>query len=89
MRPVMDYANEAIRLTALARQASAPSARTALLLRAAHYRDIANGIARASEEDERALDRSVQDPGRSGGAAERSQRRPGSRGGERRAGSSC
>ena len=89
MRPVMDYANEAIRLTALARQASAPSARTALLLRAAHYRDIANGIARASEDDERALGTSVPDPGRSGGTAGHAQRRLGSRGGERRGGSSC
>lgn len=88
MRPVMEYANEAIRLTALARQASAPGARAALLLRAAHYRDIADGIARASDEDERALDRSARDLERSGGAAGRSRRR-GPRGGRRRAGSSC
>ena len=57
VRRVIEYANEAIRLTDLARQASTQSVRTALLLRAAHYRDIANGIARASEEDDRALNR--------------------------------
>jgi hypothetical protein len=72
VRRMIEYANEAIRLTDLARQALAPSVRTALLLRAAHYRDIANGIVRAGDEDDRALDRAARDPCRSGGAAGRS-----------------
>jgi hypothetical protein len=72
VRRVIEYANEAIRLTDLARQASTPSARTALLLRAARYRDIANGIAQASDEDDRALERAARHPYRSGGATGRS-----------------
>jgi hypothetical protein len=80
MRPVMEYANEAIRLTALGWQASAPSARKSLLLRAAHYRDIANGIARASDEDDRALDRSARDCRRSGRAARQARCRSGPQG---------
>jgi hypothetical protein len=72
MHPVIEYANEAIRLIALARQAPTQGTRTALLLRAAHFRDIANGIARASEEDDQALDKSARDPCQSGGAARRS-----------------
>ena len=58
MRPIIEYANEAIRLTDLARQTPAPGARKSLLLLAAHYRDIANGIVSASDEDEEALTKS-------------------------------
>lgn len=78
MRPIVEYANEAIRLTDLARQASGPSARKALLLRAAHYRDIVSGIAPASDEDDEALAKSGRDCWRPGGARGHSRCRGGS-----------